>query len=268
MEIGQHGRMSWIEGLSRGRIEAAWFGPPPTAAPTLVLLHEGLGCVAMWRDFPARLVQATGWGALVYSRYGYGGSAPCPRPRPPQYMHDEALEILPELLAAAGIREHVLVGHSDGGSIALIHAGGAPRAGLRGLVVLAPHVFIEDISVASIAKAGEDFRTTDLAERLRRYHGDNLDSAFWGWQRAWVSAEFRHWNIEEYLPRIRVPVLAMQGADDQYGTMQQIGAIVAQAGDTVEAVKLAACGHSPYREQPDATLARITQFIGALPDPR
>jgi pimeloyl-ACP methyl ester carboxylesterase len=251
--------------LSRGRIEADWVGPPPGTAPTLVLLHQGLGCVSLWGDFPARLAQATGWGALIYSRYGYGGSAPCALPRPTRYMHDEALQVLPELLRVAGVREHALVGHSDGGSIALIHAGGAPQPGLRAVSVEAPHVFTEEISVASITKAGEDFHNTDLAERLRRHHGDNLDCAFWGWQHAWVSPEFRHWNIEEYLPHVAVPLLALQGADDQYGTMRQIGAIVAQAGGTVEAVKIAACGHSPHREQPEVTLARIAQFIADLP---
>jgi len=251
--------------LACGPVEAAWHGPSPATAPTLVFLHEGLGSVAMWRDFPARLAQATGWGALVYSRYGYGGSAPCALPRPVRYMHDEALQVLPELMAAAGIREHALVGHSDGGSIALIHAGGAPQQGLRGVAVMAPHVFIEDISVASIAKAGEQFRTTDLAERLRRYHGGNLDCAFWGWQQAWVSPAFRDWNIESYLAAIAVPLLALQGAEDEYGTMLQVAAIVAGAGGPVEAAKLAACGHSPQRDRPEEVLHRLTRFIAALP---
>jgi pimeloyl-ACP methyl ester carboxylesterase len=227
-------------------------------------MHEGLGCAGMWGAFPANLVQATGCGALIYSRYGYGGSAPCALPRPTSYMHDEALTVLPELLGTAGIREHVLFGHSDGGSIALIHAGGAPRPGLLGVAVEAPHVFIEDISVASIVAAGERFRGSDWPERLRRHHGDNLDYAFWGWQRAWVSAEFRDWNIEEYLPRIQVPVLAVQGADDEYGTMRQIGAIVAQAGGTVESLKLARCGHSPHRDRPDEMVARLAGFVAAL----
>jgi pimeloyl-ACP methyl ester carboxylesterase len=254
--------------LSGGRIEARWIGPAPADAPTLVLLHQGLGCVGMWGHFPARLAQATGWGALVYSRYGYGGSTPCSLPRPTSYMHDEALAVLPELIAAAGLREHALIGHSDGGSIALIHAGGAAQPGLLGVSVEAPHVFIEDISVSSIRAAGERFRSSDWPERLRRYHGDNLDCAFWGWQQAWVSPEFRDWNIEEYLPRIRVPVLAIQGSDDEYGTMRQIGAIVAQAGNTVEAVKLAGCGHSPHRDRPEEVVARIAGFIAALPAKR
>lgn len=254
--------------LPGGRIEARWIGPPPEVAPTLVLLHQGLGCAAMWGAYPAKLARATGWGALVYSRYGYGGSAPCILPRPTRYMHDEALEVLPALIAAAGLREHALVGHSDGGSIALIHAGGAAQAGLIGVAVEAPHVFIEDISVASIRAAGERFRASDWPERLRRYHGDNLDCAFWGWQRAWVSPEFRVWNIEDYLPRIQVPVLAVQGSDDEYGTMRQIGAIVAGVGGTVEAVKLAGCGHSPHRDRPDEMLARLAGFIAALEQTR
>lgn len=251
--------------LSGGRVEAAWIGPAPEQAPTLVFLHEGLGCVALWRDFPERLAQATGWGVLVYSRYGYGGSAPCALPRPVSYMHDEALSVLPELLAAAGVREHALVGHSDGGSIALIHAGGARRPGLRGVAVMAPHVFIEDISVRSIAAIGEQFHASDLPDRLRRHHGDNLDCAFWGWQQAWTSPPFHDWNIESYLPRIAVPVLAIQGENDEYGTMRQIDAIVAQAGGGAEAVKLADCGHSPQRDQPDAVLQRLAAFIAALP---
>ena len=251
--------------LAQGPIEAQWIGPPPDAAPTLVFLHEGLGSVSLWRDFPARLAAATGWGALVYSRYGYGGSGPCPLPRPVSYMHDEALAVLPALLAAAGIREHALVGHSDGGSIALIHAGAAPRPGLRGVAVVAPHLFIEDVNIASIVRLGESFRGTDLARRLRPHHGANLDGAFWGWQRAWVSPEFRDWNIEAYLPQIRVPVLALQGERDAYGTMRQIAAIVAQVAGPVEAVKIADAGHSPQRDRPDLMLARLAAFIAALP---
>jgi pimeloyl-ACP methyl ester carboxylesterase len=251
--------------LAGGRIESAWFGPAPSEMPTLVLLHEGLGCVAMWRDFPERLAERTGWGVFAYSRYGYGGSAPCALPRPTSYMHDEALTVLPELLSVAGVGAHALVGHSDGGSIALIHAGGAARDCLRGVAVLAPHVFVEDVSVQSIARAGTQFLGSDLPTRLGRYHGVNLDCAFWGWQRAWVSAEFRGWNIEDSLPRIRVPVLAIQGEDDEYGTMRQVQAIAALSGGPVELAKLARCGHSPQRDQPETVLDRLARFVAALP---
>ena len=240
------------------RLEAAWWGPPPEEAPTLVLLHEGLGCVAMWRDFPARLATATGCGVLVYSRLGYGRSDPCPLPRPLTYMHDEALQVLPAVLAVTRVRQALLVGHSDGGSIALVHAGGAATTVLRGVVTFAAHVFCEALSVRSIDAARHAYEEGDLRKRLARYHGANVDCAFWGWNRAWLDPAFMEWNLEGYLPGIRVPVLAIQGLDDEYGTAAQVEAIVAGCG--AEPLFLEDCGHSPQRDREAATLEAVAGF--------
>jgi pimeloyl-ACP methyl ester carboxylesterase len=229
--------------------------------PTLVFLHEGLGSTSMWRDFPDRVVAATACGALVYSRYGYGRSDVLERSHKVDYMHREALDFLPELLDKLGIDDPLLVGHSDGGSIAIIYAGARHPA--HGLVLLAPHVFVEDISVASIARAKVAFESTDLPRKLARHHADPAKT-FYGWNDIWLHPHFRAWNIEAFLPDIRAPILAIQGEDDEYGTMRQTDAIAARAHGPVELVKLAACGHSPHRDQPDATLAAITRFVGAL----
>jgi pimeloyl-ACP methyl ester carboxylesterase len=226
--------------------------------PTLVLLHEGLGSVAMWRDFPHLLAHATVSRVIVYSRYGYGNSDPLHESRNVRYMHDEALIVLPELLDALSIVNPILVAHSDGGSIALIHAGGSGRP-VAGIVAMAPHVFVEDISVASIAAARDTYETTDLPSRLGRYHA-NVDNAFWGWNDIWLHPDFRAWNIEGYLPRIQCPVLAIQGDDDEYGTMEQVARITAGAPD-VEVVKLEDCRHSPHRDQPEAVLETISRFV-------
>jgi pimeloyl-ACP methyl ester carboxylesterase len=233
----------------------------PGAEPALVFLHEGLGSVAMWRDFPARVAAATGRRTLVYSRLGYGASAPLPAPRRPDYMHREALEALPALRAEHGLADAVLVGHSDGASIALIHAGaGHP---VRGIVAMAPHVFVEDVTIRSIEAAREAWRTTDLRARLERYHAD-AEGAFRGWNDAWLDPAFRDWNIEEYLPAITCPVLAIQGRDDEYGTMAQLDAIERQVEGRVERLELARCRHSPHRDQPEATLAAIAAFVARL----
>lgn len=215
----------------------------------------------MWRDFPVRLAQATGLGALVYSRGGYGGSDPVPLPRPLRFMHDEALQVLPEVLATTGVRAAVLVGHSDGGSIALIHAGSGGGGLVRALVLEAPHVFCEERSVRSIAAAAERFRQGDLRRALERHHGANVDVAFWGWNRAWLDPGFRDWNIEEYLPGVRVPVLVVQGEDDEYGTLRQLEAIEGGCASPVERLVLPACGHSPHREQEAPTLVAMSGFL-------
>ena len=246
------------------RLECAWHGPAPDRAPTLVFLHEGLGCVELWREFPAQLAAATGCGALVYSRRGYGRSDPCELPRPLTYMHDEGLQVLPSLLAAAQVRECVLVGHSDGGSIALVYAGGTPAPLLRGVITEAAHVFCEDLSVRSIQAAREQFLEGPLREGLARYHGKNVDCAFWGWNDAWLDPGFRHWNLEEYLPTIRVPVLALQGEDDEYGTRAQAESIARQAGAGAEIRMFRDCRHAPHRDQPAETLAAMTRFIQGL----
>ena len=228
--------------------------------PTLVFLHEGLGSLAMWRDFPAKVAAATGCRTLVYSRYGYGESDVLTEAFGVRYMHDEALVALPELLDKLGIDRPVLVGHSDGGSIALIHAGGAGR-NVAGLILMAPHVFVEDISIASIAQAKVAFETTDLGQKLGKYHRDPVKT-FRGWNDIWLHPDFRSWNIEDCLPHIRCPILAIQGEDDEYGTMAQIEAIAAQATGSpdVELLKLADCRHSPHRDQTAAVIDAIGRF--------
>jgi len=228
---------------------------------TLVFLHEGLGSVAMWRDFPAKAAQATGCSAVVYSRYGYGQSAVLRAAHGVDYMQREALESLPELLAKLEVREPVLVGHSDGGSIALIHA--AAYREVAGVVAMAPHVFVEDLSVASIAEAKTAFQTTDLPQKLGRYHADAAKT-FWGWNDIWLHPDFRAWNIEDRLPKISCPVLAIQGFDDEYGTMAQLDAIASQAGGPVELLRLANCRHSPHRDQPAVVIEAMSRFIDRL----
>lgn len=240
----------------------AGFTEADTAArPTLVFLHEGLGSVALWKQFPRQVAEAAGCPAMVYSRYGYGKSDKILAARTVDYMHREALDVLPELLDRLRIDNPVLIGHSDGASIALIHAG-AGRRPVRGVVAMAPHVFVEDITVKSIAEAGETFRNTDLPERLGRYH-DDVVSTFRGWNDIWLHPDFRHWNIEEYLHGITVPVLLIQGEDDQYGTVAQVEAIARQVSGPVETVMLPDCAHSPHQSvQKDATIAAIVQFVG------
>jgi pimeloyl-ACP methyl ester carboxylesterase len=247
------------------RLEQAWVGPPPDRAPTIVFLHEGLGSVAGWRDFPARLAARTGLGALVYSRWGYGRSDPASLPRPLTYMHDEARASLPEVLERAGIRSCVLFGHSDGGSIALLFAGsGLPQAErVRGMVLEAPHVFVEDLTIASIAAARDAYRGGDLRDRLARTHAD-VDGAFRGWNDAWLDPGFRSWNIEDALPRIRVPALVVQGEDDPYGTLAQVDAIARQSGAPVTTRVLPRCGHAPHRDRPDDVEAAVVAFLADL----
>jgi len=229
-------------------------------APTLVFLHEGLGSVSMWRDFPDKAAAATGCTALVYSRYGHGDSDVLGEPRGVDYMHVEALEALPDLLDQLSIRDPVLVGHSDGGSIALIYA--AAR-GAKGIIAMAPHVFVEDISVKSIAEAKTAFESTDLPQKLARHHADAAKT-FWGWNDIWLQPDFRSWNIEEVLPRVHCPVLAIQGFDDEYGTMAQLDAIARQTGGPIELLRLADCRHSPHRDQPGVVLEAMSRFIERL----
>jgi pimeloyl-ACP methyl ester carboxylesterase len=238
---------------------------PRAGAPSIVFLHEGLGSLAMWRDFPQQVADATGCEAVVFSRYGYGRSSRLEAPRPVRYMHDEALRALPEFLDALGLAEPILFGHSDGASIALLHAGGAARP-VSGLVLMAPHVLVEDISVSSIEAARVAYSGTDLPARLGRYH-QHVDDTFWGWNRIWLDPEFRRWNIEEYLPAIRCPVLAIQGEDDEYGTMDQIERIAAVVPDT-DLVRLADCRHSPHKDQPAAVIEAVSAFVARLLDRR
>jgi len=240
------------------RLEAVWHGPPPEEAPTWVFLHEGLGSVSLWKDFPAALAQATGWGALVFSRAGYGASEPVSLPRPLDYMQREAREVLPEVLRAGGVREFFLFGHSDGASIAAVYAGDAPASGLRGLVLEAPHVFCEDLSVRSIAAAREAYEQGGLRERLSRHHRD-VDGAFYGWNGAWLDPGFRAWDITAFVPGIRVPTLVLQGEDDEYGTRAQVDAFRGIQAP-LEVAMLERCGHSPHRDQREQVLALAVAF--------
>ncbi len=243
------------------RLEYGWFRPDSSApdAPVLVLLHEGLGSLGLWKQFPGLLAQATRCPVLAYSRYGYGKSDRLTAPRAVDYMHREALGVLPDVLAQLGIDNPILVGHSDGASIALIHAG-AGGLPVRGVVAMAPHVFVEDITVASIAEAKVAFETTDLPQKLGRYHDDAV-STFRGWNDIWLHPDFRRWNIEEVLADIRCPVLLIQGKDDQYGTLLQVEAIARQVSGPVETRVLPECAHSPHVDQKQATLDAIAAFV-------
>jgi len=244
------------------RLEYEWIDASDTGKPTLVFLHEGLGSIRQWRDFPLRLARATGCAALVYSRYGYGHSDVLEEPRRGvRFMHEEALEALPAVLAELGIRAPVLVGHSDGASIAIIYAGaGHP---VRALALMAPHVFVEEICIRSIEQAKREFETTDLPHKLGRYHRD-ARRTFFLWNDVWLDPEFLDWNIEEALPGIACPVMAIQGREDPYGTMAQLQSIALKVKGPCELVELERCGHSPFRDQPDKTLAALARFVGGL----
>lgn len=242
------------------RIEYLEFPAARSDLPTLVLLHEGLGCVAMWRDFPQQLAAATGCRTIVYSRPGYGASEPHRDPRQPDYMHREAQDILPALLAALQVERPLLVGHSDGGSIALIFAGSFPDIPV-GAVVMAPHEFVEEETLAGIRAARKIWQESDWSTRLARYHRDAA-RVFADWNDCWLSPAFRDWNIEAFLPAIRCPVLAIQGEDDEYATMRQIEVIAEQLPAT-RLLKLANCGHTPQRDQTSAVLAAIGDFVSS-----
>ena len=246
--------------LGSQRLEYRMIGPRPDAAPTIVMLHEGLGCVGLWGDFPDKLAAATGCGVFVYSRAGYGQSSPVPLPRPLSYMHDEAGGALPALLVEIGFRRGLLLGHSDGASIAAIYAGSHQDHRVGGLVLIAPHFFTEDMGIAAIAEARKAYETGDLRERLSRWHA-HVDSAFKGWNDAWLDPEFRKWDITEQLAYIRVPILIVQGEDDQYGTVKQIEAAQAECYCPVEVALLPGAKHSPQREAPELTLKTIADFV-------
>jgi len=273
------------------RIEHEWLGRERSDQPLMVFLHEGLGSVAMWRDFPARLVEALGWRGLVYSRPGYGRSTPRAAEEAwgLDFMHRQAEQVLPALFRALGIDTERdppwLLGHSDGGSITLLHAAAFPGR-VAGAIVLAPHIFVEDLSIKNIAKAREAYlsrndgplpssstpsgggsgvspaqgaRSSDLRARLAKYH-DDPDSAFWGWNDIWLHPPFRQWTIERELPAITCPLLAVQGVDDEYGTLAQIRGIAAQAPQT-ELLELPDCGHSPHRDQPERLVEAVRAFV-------
>ena len=249
-------RLDW-----RGRaleIEHEWVGAPRGAAPVVVFLHEGLGSLSMWKDFPRDFCDAHRFSGFVFSRYGYGGSTAKPSEErwAPDFMHRQADEVLPALFAHAGIERPWLFGHSDGGSIALLHAARHPAAGV---VAVAPHLFVEDVSIASIEKARDAYESTDLRMRLARHHADP-DSAFRGWNDVWLSPAFRRWNIEAEIATIACPVLAVQGEGDEYGTLAQIDAIAARLPKT-RLLVIADCGHSPHRDQPEILSREAGRFI-------
>ena len=251
--------------LPEGEIETAWWGGSAKEAPTLVLLHEGLGCVDLWRDVPDKLERATGCSVFAYSRFGYGRSDTTPLPRPLDYMQREATDVLPRVLQAAGVRRAVVVGHSDGGSIAAVYAATAPRdPHLIGLVTIAAHFFVEDLNIRSIEKIRQDYASTELRERLARYHLD-VDTAFHGWNDAWLDPGFRAFDLTPYLPDIRVPVLALQGADDPYGTDEQLTVMKAHVKAPIQTRLIPGARHSPHLEAKDATLQAIVDFVGRLP---
>jgi pimeloyl-ACP methyl ester carboxylesterase len=243
------------------RLETLWVEPERAGGPTIVMLHEGLGSIALWKDFPHHLAERTGARVLVYSRYGHGSSDRLAEKRPVTFMHHEGEVALPELLDKLQITQPILLGHSDGGSIALIFAGKYPDA-VRALILEAPHVFVEDLSVASITQAKVNYLTTDLAQKLRRYHA-HVDATFWGWNDIWLNPAFRSWNIEEYLPHITCPVLCIQGEQDEYGTKAQVDAVAARVPGT-QVLMLPDCTHSPHRDQSDKTLQVIAEFVARV----
>ncbi len=233
-----------------------------TGDTTLVFLHEGLGSVGQWRDFPSLLSEKTGLPALVYDRWGYGKSDPFTLPRLKGYLHDEALLGLPAVLDVCGISRAILVGHSDGGSIALIYASNHPER-VRAVITEAAHVFVENVTLDGIREAASAYASTDLGKRLARYHGDKTDLVFHGWADTWLSPEFRDWNIEDVLPGVRCPVLVIQGIDDQYGTTAQVSAIAGQVSGEAKPL-LVRCGHVPHAEARDEVLEEMARFIEAL----
>lgn len=260
--------LDWSSG--EGTLEAAgkqleWvsFGPPPDDRPILVLLHEGLGCVALWRDFPRHLAAATGLSVFAYSRAGYGQSDPADLPRPLDYMTREAVEVLPGILDAIGARRFILVGHSDGATIAVEYAGRVEDFRVRGLVLMAPHFFTEETGLAEIARARTAFATTDLRDRMRRYHRDP-EATFRGWNEAWLNPGFASWDVSEVIDFLRIPSLVIQGEADQYGTRAQLEEIEARSYAPVDVVMLADCRHAPHQDQPDQTLAAISEFTARL----
>jgi pimeloyl-ACP methyl ester carboxylesterase len=243
-------------------IEHQWLFEERGDLPLMVFLHEGLGSVAMWKDFPRQLCEAAGMRGLVYSRPGYGSSTPrAPEEHwQPDYMHRQAVEVLPELLRALGVEDPPwLFGHSDGASIALIHAGSFPGA-VAGLIVAAPHIVVEEFGLASIRAARQAYLSTNLRDKLARYH-DHVDSAFWGWNDIWLDPRFKAFDIRPLLLDIRCPVLAMQGLDDEYGTLEQIRGVACGAPQT-QLLEIASCRHSPHRDQPMCVIEQVSEFIG------
>jgi pimeloyl-ACP methyl ester carboxylesterase len=249
--------------IGAAELEYRMIGPAPESAPVIVMLHEGLGSAGLWGDFPEKLQAATGAGVFAYSRSGYGGSTPAKLPRPVDYMHIEAREVLPKLLDAIGFRRGLLLGHSDGASIATIYAGSHQDHRVEGIALIAPHFIVEDVSVKSIAEIKIAYETTNLREKLARWHKD-VDNTFYGWNGAWLDPKFRNWDISEFLAYIRVPVAIIQGLDDAYGTMRQIEIAQDECYCPVDVTVIPGAAHQPHREAPRATLDAITEFANAV----
>lgn len=262
-------KFEWITGTKRSilvdgvTLEASCFGPPPGQAPTVVLLHEGLGCIDLWRDFPKKLSEHADYGVFVYSRQGYGQSDLVKLPRPLNYMQVEAVDVLPRVLDAIGFVHGVLMGHSDGASIAALYAGSVEDVRVRGLVLMAPHFFTETDQLLAIEQAKDAYDKNGLREKLSRYHRD-VDNTFRGWNDAWLDPGFKDWNISDSIDYWRVPVLVIQGLHDQYGTMAQIHEIENRIYSPVDTVLLEDCRHSPHADQPEATLAAIKEYLHRL----
>jgi pimeloyl-ACP methyl ester carboxylesterase len=245
--------------IGAAELEYRMIGPVPEEAPTIVMLHEGLGSAGLWGDFPEKLAAATSTGVLVYSRAGYGASTPVKLPRPLDYMQIEALDVLPKLLDRIGFRRGMLLGHSDGASIAAIYAGGVADHRVRAVTMIAPHFVVEEMGIAAIAETAQAYEAGPLRAKLQRWHRD-VDNAFHGWSGAWLDPKFRGWDISEYLAYIRVPVAILQGVDDQYGTMRQIEIAQEECYCPVDVTVIPEGGHSPHREAPEATLNAISEF--------
>lgn len=253
-----------IEVVDGTRLETRWIGQARSGQTVLVFLHEGLGCMAQWRDFPDRVAASLDLPALVYSRAGYGASDPVEWPRPLDYLNREGEIHLPALLDHFGLERVVLIGHSDGATIALVAAGSDRDGRILGAVAMAPHSFVEDMCLEAIAKVTDIYRTTDLRDKLARYHGDNVDCAFWGWNATWLEPGFKHWHIRDHLAAIGTPVLVIQGADDEYATLEQVEIIQRIVPAGVQALVLPQCGHTPQRDQTQAVFDAIIGFVRPL----
>jgi pimeloyl-ACP methyl ester carboxylesterase len=263
------GNFEWAPGepghfqIDGTQLEAVCYGPAPQDAPTIIMLHEGLGCVALWRDFPQKVAAETGLGVFVYSRAGYGASDPARLPRPLNYMHQEAENVLSKVLDAIGFKSGILLGHSDGASIAAIYAGTREDHRVRGLILIAPHFFTEEMGIASIEAARLAYEEGGLREKLSKYHKD-VDNAFIGWNAAWLDPKFHEWNISEVIDYWRIPVLAIQGKDDQYGSLAQIEEIESRIYSPFDVVILEDCKHSPHLEASDRVISEVGEFVERL----
>ncbi len=244
-------------------LEYACYGPSPDQAATIVMLHEGLGCVALWRDFPQAVAKATGLGVFVYSRAGYGQSDLAELPRPLDYMTREAVDVLPQVLDVIGLQRGILLGHSDGATIAAVYGGSVSDQRIRGLILMAPHFFTEEMNVAEIAQTKVTYETTDLKAKMAKYHRDP-DNTFRGWNDSWLNPDFNAWNVADVIDYLRIPVLAIQGRQDQYGTMAQIQEIQNRIYSPVDVEILDDCRHSPHLDQPKKTLQAVADFVARL----